>query len=137
MQILVLGVLENEFLATYRLKPACWFRFIDDIFGVWEHGVTELKNFVSDFNLIDSDIQITLEHSHEKVAFLDTVVIKSNNRLITDLYRKPTDTTNYLMYKSAHPPGCKKGAYSQFLRLRRNCTNVVNYDTHAERLTQA
>jgi hypothetical protein len=134
---LVLGVLENEFLDSYPLKPTCWFRFIDDIFGIWDHSLPELETFVSGFNQLDPSIQITLEHSTTEVAFLDTRVIKSNDRLITDLYRKPTDTTNYLMQKSAHPPGCKKGAYSQYLRLRRNCTTIVDYDTHAEKLTTA
>ena len=134
---LVLGVIENDFLASYPQKPSCWFRFIDDIFGIWDYSLPELETFVSAFNNIDSDIQITLEHSYTEVAFLDTLVKKSHDHLVTDLYRKPTDTTNYLMQKSAHPPGCKKGAFSQFLRLRRNCTNVTDYDTHAERLTQA
>ena len=41
------------------------------------------------------------------------------------------------MNKSAHPPGCKKGAFSQFLRLRRNCTDIINYDTHSIRLAEA
>ena len=134
---LVLGVIEQEFLDSQPLKPTCWFRFIDDIFGVWDHSLTDLQLFVSNFNAIDEDIQITLDHSVSEVAFLDTVVQKSNNRLITDLYRKPTDTTNYLMHNSAHPPGCKKGAYSQFLRLRRNCTTITNYDTHSDRLLEA
>jgi hypothetical protein len=41
------------------------------------------------------------------------------------------------MHKSAHPPGCRKGAYSQFLRLRRNCTNINDYERHAKNLTEA
>eukprot|EP00918_Siedleckia_nematoides_P074593 GHVU01163002.1.p1 GENE.GHVU01163002.1~~GHVU01163002.1.p1 ORF type:complete len:211 (+),score=5.62 GHVU01163002.1:455-1087(+) len=73
----------------------------------------------------------------KEVAFLDTLVKISQDRLITDLYKTPTDTTNYLMHKSAHPSGCKKGAYSQYLRLRRNCSTVTDYDKHSTNLTDA
>jgi hypothetical protein len=32
---------------------------------------------------------------------------------------------------------CKKGAFSQFLRIRRNCTTVCDYDSHSQKLLEA
>ena len=37
--ILFMGKLEPEFLLAQDLKPQVWWRFIDDIFTIWTHGV--------------------------------------------------------------------------------------------------
>jgi len=53
------------------------------------------------------------------------------NKIETDLYSKPTDAHNYLLYRSAHPKKCKDSIpYSQFLRIRRICTKLEDYDKH-------
>ena len=45
------------------------------------------------------------------------------------IYRKPTDTYNYVLFSSAHPLHCKLGIpYSQFLRIRRICTFLTDFD---------
>ena len=54
------------------------------------------------------------------------------NTIYTDLYTKDTDTHNYLHYISAHPIHCKHGGpYWKFLRIHRNCTNMVDYEKHS------
>ena len=64
--------------------------------------------------------------------FLDTKIKKDKeNNLYTDLYVKPTDTNSYLKFNSAHPPRCKESfPYSQFLRIKRICTNEEDYIKH-------
>ena len=55
-----------------------------------------------------------------------------NGKVETDLYSKPTDSHNYLLYSSAHPRSCRDSIpYSQFLRIRRICSNITDYDKHA------
>ena len=55
----------------------------------------------------------------------------SGNQLYTDLYTKPTDANNFLHFDSAHPPHCKKGIpLGQFLRIRRICSKIQDYDKH-------
>ena len=73
-----------------------------------------------------------MEASEEKINFLDTTVHKSEDgTLWTDLYSKPTDSHNYLHYKSAHPSHCKKSLpYSQMLRIKRICTRNDDYLYH-------
>jgi hypothetical protein len=76
-------------------------------------------------------IKFTLEWSYHKVNFLDTTVELRGNKLVTDLYTKPTDSHNYLLYNSSHPQRCKDSIpYSQFLRVRRICSSVTDFDTH-------
>ena len=49
-----------------------------------------------------------------------------------ELYTKPTDTHNYLHFKSSHPGHTKRGGpYGQFLRIRRNCTLDEDYIKHS------
>ena len=79
-------------------------------------------------------IKFTAEYSREKVSFLDTWVKRTQDGGIsTDWYSKPTDTHNYLHYSSCHLHHCKKGdPPGEFLRLRRNCTNVEDFLLHSE-----
>ena len=62
--------------------------------------------------------------SKTSISFLDTCVyIDENRRLQTTLHIKPTDTHNYLHYKSAHPRHPKNSLpHSQGHRLRRICS---------------
>ena len=72
-----------------------------------------------------------METSKTKVAFLDTTVILRDKRIATDLYNKRTDSHNYLRYTFAHPRKCKESIpYSQFLRIRRICSNLNDFDKH-------
>ena len=134
---MVLSVMEDSFLEEQVLKPKCWFRFIDDICFIWGHGEKELLSFIQAFNNIHKSIQLTFEFSYQSVNFLDTTVKLTPPSVSFDLFKKPTDTTNYLMHKSCHPPGCKKGFFSQLLRLRRNCTDLHKFVHHANALKDA
>ena len=79
-------------------------------------------------------IKFTAEYSKKEVTFLDTKVKINNetNQIYTDLYTKDTDTHNYLHYTSAHPIHCKKGGpFGEFLRIRRNCHNIIDFEIHS------
>ena len=53
----------------------------------------------------------------------------------TSLYTKETDTLSYLDYSSCHPKSCKNGIpYSQFLRLRRICSDDDDFVTQSRKL---
>ena len=114
---------------TYPLQPTMWVRFIDDIFMVWEHGETELRKFLEHLNKVHKTIKFTSEFSTENVSFLDTMVSRlPGGKVATDLYTKPTDSNNYLMFSSAHPSHCKRGIpLGQFLRLRRICSSKGSF----------
>ena len=90
-----------------------------------------MDSFVSYLNQCIPSIKFTMEASNQEVNFLDTTVKLVNQHIETDLYCKPTDAHNYLLYKSAHPRNCKDSIpYSQFLRIRRICTNIEDFDKH-------
>ena len=116
------------------LEPFLWLRYIDDILVIWTHGEEQLQNFHEFINQYHPTIKFTMEFSHEQIVFLDTLVKKSadKDKLLVELYTKPTDTHNYLHFKSAHPGHTKRGGpYGQFLRIRRNCTLDTDYQKHS------
>ena len=99
---------QEDILSNSLLKPLVWWRYIDDIFMVWEHGKEELKKFLETLNCYHPTIKFTTEYSRAKINFLDVTVMKKGNQLVTDLYVKPTDTHQYLHASSYHVSHWKK-----------------------------
>jgi hypothetical protein len=124
---------EDKYVYNYPTKPSLWLRYIDDIFLIWEHSNEELEAFLGHLNSCHHSIKFTSESSPSHVNFLDTTIHTSpDGTLFTDLYCKPTDSHNYLMYESAHPSHCKTSLpYSQFLRIRRICSKLQDFDKNA------
>ena len=89
-------------------KPLVWWRYIDDIFMIWQHGEDKLKKFLKILNSCYPTIRFTAEYSLDKGNFLDVEVIRRGNKLLTDLYIKLTDTHQYLEFSSCHVYHSKK-----------------------------
>ena len=122
---------EDKHVYTHHLQPLAWYRYIDDVFCLWQHGEEELEKFNTHLNSVHETIKFTVEKSRTSVSFLDTEVHLDNSTIYTTLYVKPTDRNNYLPFDSAHPYHCKKGLpYGQFLRIRRICSKEDDYRHH-------
>ena len=127
-----MAALEEKILSK---KPSVWWRYIDDIFFIWNHGEESLKEFINEINSFHPTIKFTADWSKEKFIFLDVEVTLKNGVLSTDLFVKPTDTHQFLDPSSCHPYHCKKGIpYSQTLRLNRICSNNSNFDKRCNEL---
>ena len=132
-----LGAFKTQYVYPYKLQSVLYMRFIDDIFIIWQHGQEELTKFIDYLNGCMDSFKFTSEFSGNTVTFLDTKISIVNNQLISDLYCKPTYSHNYLRYNSAHPQRCKDSIpYSQFLRVRRICPKLCDYDTHILELSK-
>ena len=90
---------EENILSNVKKKPSIWWRYIDDIFFIWEHGNESLKEFINEINS---------DWSKEKVNFLDVEFTLKNGILPADLFLKPTDTYQFLDPTSCHPYLCKR-----------------------------
>ena len=133
--ILFMSYLEELLLDSFPLKPKVWWRYIDDIFLLWEHGEDTLKQFIDHLNKAHPTIKFTAEYSKNKINFLDVEVSRKNDKLITDLYVKPTDTHQYLDPSSCHPAHCINSIpYSQALRLNRICSETSFFDKRCNEL---
>ena len=95
-----------------------WKRFIDDIFLIFL-GTTEQLQSMKDFmNNLHPTIKFTFEHSTHEISFLDMkILIVTDRKLSTTLYRKPTDCAILLHFHSNHSLKCKESiVFSQALR---------------------
>jgi len=61
-----MGHIENNFLKTQPHLPIYYRRFIDDIFIVWPHLLSELNTFMTDMNQIHPSMQFTFEFDAKK-----------------------------------------------------------------------
>ena len=64
-------------------------------------------------------------------------MLLDDGQIRTDLHCKPTDTHQYLQWNSCHPRHCKTSiSYSQALRLRRICSQEVDFGWRTGELKQ-
>ena len=83
--------LGNEMLSKWAVQLWLRLRYIDDIFFIWTKSEKELDEFMTHMDLYHSNVRFTYKKSHDKINFLDMTVHKTNGRLLTDFYCKPTD----------------------------------------------
>ena len=137
--VVYMGEFEENGMENFNLKPWVWWRYIDDVFMIWEHGEETLKEFFTHLNSISPSIQFENPPKYSKVSidFLDVKVTRVGDSLKTDLYTKPTDTHQYLEFSSCHPYHTKRSIpYSQALRLRRICSEEEDFSKRISQLKQ-
>jgi len=111
-----------------------WKRYIDDVFLLWKNSYGNINDFYELVNSLSDDIKFTFESSETRIPFLDVLVMKKGNVLVTDIYSKPTDTKQYLHFKSCHAKHTKYNI--PFNLARRICTIVVDPFIRDKRLKE-
>jgi hypothetical protein len=133
---LFLGRFETNALKNAPFKPRTWLRYIDDINMIRTEGSDNLKIFIDYLNNIHPTIKFTSSHSPNNVPFLDVNVFINDGIIETDLYCKPTDKHQHLLFSSCHPCHTKKAIpFSLALRLRRICSTDQAFNTRSAELT--
>ena len=133
-------------LADYRKKfkklPTVWLRYVNDIFFTWDYDEASLKCFINFCNNyssnqnMKSNITFAADHSTSEVYFLVTKIKFKGERLISELCSKPTAPFQYLYRTSYHPPHTFRSILkSQFICIRRICSDIDDYWSHAERFS--
>ena len=126
---------EETALKKCILKPTHYFRFLDDIFGIWEHSKEDFEDFIKVLNTHHRSITIKFVTDTNKIDFLDVTVFKgplfnTSGKLDLKVYFKETDTHALLHKTSFHPPHCYTGIVkSQLLRFHRICTQEQDFKT--------
>jgi len=100
---LFMGLCEQTFLLNQNLQPLAWYRFIDDIFLVWQSGMESLQLFLKNLNTFFSSLNFTWNISQNSVTFLDVDVFLDNGVIKTKVHVKDTNKMQYLHYESCHP----------------------------------
>lgn len=125
---------ETTVLNSCKIKPLHYFRYLDDIWGVWNHSEEDFMYFLTELNTHNPSIQLKSTTSVKAVDFLDTTIYKSDqfnttHKLDIKVFFKPTDTHALLYKTSFHPRHTYKGLIkSQLLRFYRICTQNTDFE---------
>ena len=140
---LVLGFLEislkrkvEDKVGTERAEEIMnnYFRFLDDIFIIWDTTDGDINIFYEILKSVDGDLSFTLDQSGSTVNFLDVQVNKTGTKVTTDVFYKDTDTHQYLNFRSCHPSHIKRNV--PYNLARRLCTIVSETETLEIRLNE-
>jgi hypothetical protein len=92
-----------------------YFRYIDDIFILYDHTSTDINNLLNEFNQIHQNLIYTLEAENNcQINFLDVTISRANEELKFNIYRKLTYTDTIIPYSSCHPTQQKLAALRYF-----------------------
>ncbi|MGL4283863.1 MAG: reverse transcriptase domain-containing protein, partial [Eubacterium aggregans] len=134
---------EEAALDAWHIKPLHYYRFLDDIWGVWSGTKDQFEQFADHLNRFHRSIRIKHTLHGTEVNFLDTVTYKGKDfprthRLDIKVYFKDTDT-HALLYKSSyHPKHTFRGIVkSQLQRFHRICTQPNGFQEAKTILFQA
>ena len=64
---LFMAELEEEVLGKAKFKPSLWWRYMDDIIFLWEHGEEKLKTFIDNINKMHPTIRFTADWSKTSI----------------------------------------------------------------------
>ena len=78
------------------------FLYVDDTFTGLPK--TEIVNSLNILNSLDNDIKFTHEvENNNSLPFLDLLIVRDQEKILVDLYKKPISSNRLLNYKSHHP----------------------------------
>ena len=126
---LFMAKLENRALTTFASPPKVWLRYVDDVFSIVLKQTVD--NLLRHLNEQHSSIAFTVEREQNNhLPFMDVAVLRHGNKLLTEVYRKPTHTGRYLSFQSNHPPSAKRSVIAALM-------NRKAYITTGESATEA
>ena len=117
----------NQIMSKYT-------RYLDDIFLIWDKRRGDPIIFKEWLASTDTRLSFTLDQCSTSVSFLDVKVSIENCNVVTDIFYKPTDTKQYLDYRSYHPRHIKNNI--PFNLARRICTITSEVETTHRRLDE-
>jgi hypothetical protein len=131
---LFVGYVEHQIFRAYTgVVPVFFKRFIDDVAGIATCPEADLMQFIDFVSTFHPALRYTHTISDTSLSFLDIkLTITQSTQLSTSVFYKETDSHSYLTYPSSHPTTTKDSIpYSQFLRLRRLCSDDDDFRAQA------
>ncbi|XP_011882019.1 PREDICTED: uncharacterized protein LOC105569853 [Vollenhovia emeryi] len=99
---LVMDDLETFCLEQLEFEVNTYYRYVDDVFTIIPNN--KIDDILKVFNSYHPRLKFTHEIEKDcKINFLDVSVIRRNNTLVTNWFRKATFSGRYINYFSNHP----------------------------------
>ena len=126
----------KKFQTSEGMKLILFKRFLDDLFFIICGKSKDLHTIFDEINMIHPAIKLTMNHTtidNEKdpcscdilseIPYLDVNLSLKEGKIVTDLYKKPTDRNQYLLPSSCHADHTVKSIpFSLALRIVRICS---------------
>jgi hypothetical protein len=112
-----------------KLIPFKYYRYLDDIFMIWNSSIDDLLAFKNLFNSMDSNIKMTMVHNNNEIDYLDLVIFKNEfNKINFKVHQKNLNKYLYMPFNSNHPKHIGKGIVkTELIRYIRNSSNRNDY----------
>ena len=133
---LFVGHEEECILSSYTgIKPDLYKRYMDYVAGADSCSEEDLRQFLEFASSFHPNLEYTWSVSTDKLPLLDIYMKPQANRAATSIHYKAMDSHSYLNFSSSHLYSCKSSIpYSQFLRLRKICSDDANFDIEAAKM---
>ena len=130
-----MGWWEETLLEKSELKPLIFYRYVDDIIGIWQHGNESFNEFTKIANAIHPRIKIEAFISPLTVNFLDVTITYKNDKLETTIFTKESDKHMYVHERSQHPITTKQAIpIGLAIRAKRICSNEQQYQQNKKKI---
>ena len=100
--ILFMVELEENIIKESEYKLYLWWRYIGNIFFLWEYSKNKLKSFIDKINKVHCTIKFTAEWWKTSVNFLEVTVSLTEGVIETDLTYLLSLQTEVSIYNLAH-----------------------------------
>ena len=140
---LVMGYLENKLYNIIEKKYGLahknkfvtnWKRYLHDCCIIWDERIDKVENLFEILQSLHTNIKFSMESSKTSINFLHINISVNDYKISTDIYRKPTDSQQYVHFKSCHSSHTKENI--PFSLARRICTIVENRELRNRKLIE-
>lgn len=123
----------SKFDNTIKGQATLYARYMDDILR--DINENEINEKLRDINNLHPALKFTIEReTNASIPFLDMEIKRSNRKLSSKWYTKPTDTGLTLNFHSLTPLKYKKSVVSGLVhRIHRSCSNWHNFHESLEK----
>jgi hypothetical protein len=93
-----------------------WFRYVDDVFCIWQGTPRQLDGFVKSLNMVNKAIQFQTEvEQNGTLHFLDLEIRQIDSKLELGIFRKNSATDQTIHASSRHHISQKLAAFHSLL----------------------
>lgn len=98
---IIMEKLLDDCIEKLDIKPKIITKYVDDLFCIInKDGIDNMLKIFNDFN---TNIKFTIEEEHNsRLPYLDTVLIRRENKLLLNWYQKPMASGRIINYYSKH-----------------------------------
>ena len=80
------------FFSASPIRPCIYYRYVDKFIQIWLHANDSLTHFMEQTNNTHTKIEFTHESSKTTLPLLDVAFHIKQDKIITTLHIKPTDS---------------------------------------------